>query len=285
MDEDEGGDAEEDEEERKSKSQVPILQKKDGAKPDVKTTQQPATDNKPANTSNTSASVLPFDIFGATSPNNNNGNQGTNGVSNNNTAGTGKKTDLDILSELFAPGSGSGNGNSNTSNAGVSMTNLNTTPLDNSNSGLSSLPFNVFDSPAPKPAANTSTSTSKYPAAVVYESKTLSVKFAYDVHPSTPEVMEVTALFSNSGNAAMVNFDFQVAVPKFIVLKMQPPSSTTLNAGAGIASPAVTQSIRLENTLHGKKKIMIKVRLNYQQNGQSIVEDTQISQFPDTSAT
>jgi AP-1 complex subunit gamma-1 len=255
MDDENDAVEEEDEEERKAKSQVPISKKPAEnnvlKSPEGKTL--PVADNKPAI----------FDILGGAMT------QQIGPVAID--SAPQKKNDLDILSELFAPVG-------NTTPANKSVDTMTSVPI------TSSLPFNVFDTPQPKPTAS-SPASSKYPPAVVYESKTLSVKFSYDVNPGTPEVVEVTALFSNNGDSAMTNFDFQVAVPKYITLKMQPPSSTTLNPGAGVSSPAVTQVIRLENTQHGKKKIIIKVRLNYQINGQSVVEDTQISQFPDTSAT
>ena len=89
----------------------------------------------------------------------------------------------------------------------------------------------------------------------------------------------MTALFSNRTAADFIAFDFQVAVAKnAVTLVMQPASASVIPAKS---EQKVKQDLTLNNSLHGQKKLVIKVRITYQTEGRSVVETATISQFPD----
>jgi AP-1 complex subunit gamma-1 len=56
----------------------------------------------------------------------------------------------------------------------------------------------------------------------------------------------------------------KAAVPKYLKLEMLPPTSTTIPASS---NGVVTQEIRLINTAHGQKNIMLKLKIGYTANG------------------
>jgi hypothetical protein len=61
--------------------------------------------------------------------------------------------------------------------------------------------------------------------------------------------------------------DLQAAVPKYLKLEMFPPSSTSVPAlGGGL----VTQEIKVTNSSHGDKNIMLKLKLAYSSNGVAV---------------
>lgn len=128
------------------------------------------------------------------------------------------------------------------------------------------------------PAASPSTGMQTFPPEIVYDSNGLQVQFSYSRSASTPDTLHVTAAFSNSNNSDLTNFDFQVAVLKHVQLQMQPASSTTIPAHS---HNSVTQSLTLHNTLHGKKKIVIRVKIDYRKDGVACSETAQIAKFPE----
>jgi AP-1 complex subunit gamma-1 len=140
--------------------------------------------------------------------------------------------------------------------------------------------LDLFGAPAPaaaSPAAATP-GVQTFPSELVFESKGVSVHFAYSRPTATPEVLSVTASFSNSNPFPLTNFDFQVAVLKHVQLAMQPATSTTIPAQS---TKQVTQQLTLNNSMHGKKKLLIRVKIDYKANGQPVTETTQIGKFPD----
>jgi len=58
---------------------------------------------------------------------------------------------------------------------------------------------------------------------------------------------------------------------------MQPPTSTTLLPQS---SGAVTQEIRVTNTMQGEKNILIRLKIAYTTNGVLVEEVSQVSDFP-----
>jgi len=70
--------------------------------------------------------------------------------------------------------------------------------------------------------------------------------------------------FSNSTSNTFSNFDFKVAVPKYIKLQVTPPTSTTLNPNA---NKGIHQTVKLLNT-ETDKPLMMKIKIDYLQNGQ-----------------
>ena len=128
-------------------------------------------------------------------------------------------------------------------------------------------------------APTSAPSMQSYPPAVVFDKDGLAVTFQYQRNPATPALLSVTALFSNRTAADFTAYDFQVAVAKnAVTLVMQPASASVIPAKS---EQKVRQELTLNNALHGQKKLVIKVRITYQTEGRSVVEQATISQFPD----
>ena len=128
-------------------------------------------------------------------------------------------------------------------------------------------------------ASTTSASTQNFPPAVVFDKDGLCVTFLYSRNPATPASLSVTALFSNRTAAEFTAFDFQVAVAKnAVTLSMQPASSAVVPPSS---EQRVKQELTLLNSLHGQKKLVIKVRISYTTEGRQVVETATIGQFPD----
>jgi hypothetical protein len=66
-------------------------------------------------------------------------------------------------------------------------------------------------------------------------------------------------------------------VPKYLKLEMLPPSSTTIPA---MSSGAVTQEIRLANSMQGQKNIMLKLKITYKHGGQAVSSFSGAILFP-----
>lgn len=70
----------------------------------------------------------------------------------------------------------------------------------------------------------------------------------------------------------------QAAVPKFMQLRLDPASSTTL-APNNMAS--VQQKLYVNNTMHGTKPLAMRLRITYTSaDGQQMVEQAEVSSFP-----
>ena len=87
----------------------------------------------------------------------------------------------------------------------------------------------------------------------------------------------VVATFKNSGTPDMTGLNFQVAVPKYITMSMEPPSSTTV---PGSNASGVTQVIKLKNGQMGTKKLMLKLKISYTVAGRKVEEMATANQFP-----
>jgi AP-1 complex subunit gamma-1 len=85
--------------------------------------------------------------------------------------------------------------------------------------------------------------------------------------PAQPASTKVTCKFSNATAVPMSSLVFQAAVPKYLKLEMMPPSSTTIPAGS---SGAVTQEIRVTNSMQGEKNLMFKLKIGYAANGSTV---------------
>ena len=92
-------------------------------------------------------------------------------------------------------------------------------------------------------------------------------------NPANPASTRILCKFNNNTGAPFANFVFQAAVPKYLKLEMLPPSSTTIPPHS---AGAVTQEIRLINSMQGEKNIMLKLKLVYGGN----TEMAQVSNFP-----
>lgn len=86
----------------------------------------------------------------------------------------------------------------------------------------------------------------------------------------------LVAHFSNSSGGPIHGMNLQIAVPKYITMEMQPPSSTTIPVG----SSGVTQRLTVTNSMVGTKNLVLKGKLGFTANGQKMEQMGTISGFP-----
>lgn len=105
----------------------------------------------------------------------------------------------------------------------------------------------------------------------------LTVSFSCSKDAANVSVTNIEASFTNSTPAPMDSLNFQVAVPKYMQLKMTPPSSTTVPPGN---SGKVTQNFKVANQMHGQKPVILRIKIEYASMGTPVSETGQVDQFP-----
>ncbi|KAK6922155.1 Clathrin/coatomer adaptor, adaptin-like, N-terminal [Dillenia turbinata] len=116
-----------------------------------------------------------------------------------------------------------------------------------------------------------------YPSIVAFESNSLRINFDFSKTPGNPQATLIQAKFSNSSPNVYTDFIFQAAVPKFLQLHLDPASGNTLPASG---NGSITQSLRVTNNQHGKKPLVMRIRIAYKVNGKDTLEEGQINNFP-----
>ena len=112
------------------------------------------------------------------------------------------------------------------------------------------------------------------PSVVAFDKNGLVVNMELSKpNPASPASTRILCKFTNNTGTPFDNFVFQAAVPKYLKLEMLPPSSTTVPAQS---NGAVTQEIRLINSMQGEKNIMLKLKIVYA----GATEMAQVSNFP-----
>jgi AP-1 complex subunit gamma-1 len=86
------------------------------------------------------------------------------------------------------------------------------------------------------------------------------------------------AHFKNSTDAPIYGMNLQCAVPKYVTMEMEPPSSTTIpQSGTG---KLATQKINITNSMQGTKNLMLKLKLGFTSKGQKLDHMATCSGFP-----
>ncbi|KAL8532638.1 hypothetical protein ACS0TY_009011 [Phlomoides rotata] len=138
--------------------------------------------------------------------------------------------------------------------------------------------LDLLDSFGPSPSVPVAeTNGPTYPSIVAFESNSLKITFNFSKEPGSPQTTLIEAQFLNKSPNIYSNFIFQAAVPKFLQLHLDPASSNTLPASS---SGSITQKLRVSNSQHGKKSLVMRLRINYKVNDKDVLEEGQISNFP-----
>ncbi|GLT50298.1 hypothetical protein SLA2020_237910 [Shorea laevis] len=136
--------------------------------------------------------------------------------------------------------------------------------------------LDLLDGFAPSPKKKEENGTA-YPSIVAYESSSLKITFNFSKSSGNPQTTLIQATFTNLSPNVYTDFLFQAAVPKFLQLHLDPASSNSLpESGNG----SITQSLRVTNSQHGKKSLIMRIRIAYKLNGKDVLEEGQISNFP-----
>ncbi|KAL3819204.1 hypothetical protein ACJIZ3_005109 [Penstemon smallii] len=152
-----------------------------------------------------------------------------------------------------------------------------TTPSAQASSpaGISPM-MDLLDGFGPSPAGP-ETNGPTYPSVVAFESSSLKMTFNFSKEPGNPQTTLIEAQFANKSPNIYSNFVFLAAVPKFLQLHLEPGSSNTLPASG---NGSITQKLRVSNSQHGKKSLVMRIRINYKVNDKDVLEEGQINNFP-----
>jgi AP-1 complex subunit gamma-1 len=92
------------------------------------------------------------------------------------------------------------------------------------------------------------------------------------------------AHFKNTTDAPIHGMNLQVAVPKFVKMEMDPPTSTTIpemgNNNMGGNQKQVTQKVTLINSMLGQKNLALKLKIGFTLKGQKLEQMATCSGFP-----
>jgi AP-1 complex subunit gamma-1 len=94
------------------------------------------------------------------------------------------------------------------------------------------------------------------------------------------QVSVLVAKCKNAAPDAVHGFNLQCAVPKYITMEMEPPSSTTIPVTGGTNSKPVTQKIKVTNSMLGTKNLMLKLKVSFTLQGNKVEQMVTCSAFP-----
>ncbi|XP_014523624.1 AP-1 complex subunit gamma-2 isoform X3 [Vigna radiata var. radiata] len=116
-----------------------------------------------------------------------------------------------------------------------------------------------------------------YPSITAFESSSLRLVFNFSKQPGNLQTTNIQATFTNLTSNVYTDFVFQAAVPKFLQLHLNPASGNILTASG---KESITQNMRLTNSQHGKKSLVMRIKVSYKINGKETLEVGQINNFP-----
>lgn len=135
-----------------------------------------------------------------------------------------------------------------------------------------------FGSPAPSTASSAPPAAPPNPVLRAYEKAGLALDLEI-IKPNQddPSITYMNATFRNSSAYTIEQFVFLAAFPKYIKLKMEPPSGNVIPAnGAG----TVTQLVKIQNEMHGEKPVLMRIKLEFMIDGNKIQEMATVDKFP-----
>jgi AP-1 complex subunit gamma-1 len=94
------------------------------------------------------------------------------------------------------------------------------------------------------------------------------------------QVSVLIAKCKNASGDILYGFSLQCAVPKYITMEMEPPSSTTIPMTGGNNPKLVTQKIKVTNSMLGTKNLMLKLKVGFTLKGTKIDHMATCSGFP-----
>lgn len=102
------------------------------------------------------------------------------------------------------------------------------------------------------------------------------VQVEFEITSPIPNVYNIVSQFSNSTNNDLSPFEFLVAVPKNLQLKIKKATSDTVPKNS---QKKVNQEMQITN-LQPEKSLLMKVKIKYKSGDKSIEEDGNIKDFP-----
>ncbi|KAK7307208.1 hypothetical protein VNO77_40067 [Canavalia gladiata] len=200
-------------------------------------------------------------------------------------AGQASKSGTDVLLDLLSIGSPTAENSSSTveilsSNSSnkapvSSLDDLSSLSLSSRTTSNAAPMMDLLDGLAPSPP--TENNGPVYPSITAFESSSLRLTFNFSKQPGNPQTTVIEATFTNLSTNTYTDFVFQAAVPKFLQLHLDPASSNTLPAAG---DESITQNLKVTNSQHGKKSLVMRIRIAYKINGKDTLEEGQVNNFP-----
>jgi AP-1 complex subunit gamma-1 len=149
-------------------------------------------------------------------------------------------------------------------------------------SPVSAVPTPANPGFAPPTAASPPPAAGAAPGVVTvsgYNKNGISLIFEATKPPGAGQAQftNLNAVATNSNPFPINNFAIQAAVPKYLQIRMVPPSGNVLAPANG----RITQNIKIANSMQGQKPILLKVKIEYNYNGSPINEIADVA-FPPT---
>ncbi|OWZ24581.1 AP-1 complex subunit gamma-1 [Phytophthora megakarya] len=130
-----------------------------------------------------------------------------------------------------------------------------------------------FGAPSPAPAAPTAN-----PPVRAYEKNGLTVDLEITKpNPDDKSVTYITATTRNSTSMPIEKFAFLAAFPKYIKLKMEPPTDDSVPPNNG---GAVTQVVKIQNSMQGEKPVLMRIKLEFFVNDSKVEDMVTVNNFP-----
>ncbi|KAF0714241.1 Aste57867_3956 [Aphanomyces stellatus] len=140
--------------------------------------------------------------------------------------------------------------------------------------------LDIFGGPAPAPAAPVQAVQPPGQHIRAYEKNGLALDIELSKpNLSDPTISHINCMFTNASAYQLDNFVFQAAFPKYIRLIMDPPSGASIPANMG---GRLTQLAKIQNTNHGEKPVMMRIKLEFTINGTKIEDMATVNAFPPT---
>ncbi|ETV95340.1 hypothetical protein H310_11234 [Aphanomyces invadans] len=140
--------------------------------------------------------------------------------------------------------------------------------------------LDIFGGPPAAPAAPTTVVQPPGQHIRAYEKNGLALDIELSKpNLSDPSISHILCLFTNKSAYQLDNFVFQAAFPKYIRLIMDPPSGASIPANLG---GRITQLAKIQNSNHGEKPVMMRIKLEFTINGTKIEDMATVNVFPPT---
>lgn len=113
------------------------------------------------------------------------------------------------------------------------------------------------------------------PSITAFEKNGLKIIFEFSKQTDSPQTLMVNLVATNQNLIPITDFLFQAAVPKTFQLQLLPPTNNIIPANS---LGNVQQTLKITNT--NKGQLRLKMRISYSVNGNSVLEQAEVNNFP-----
>ncbi|KAK9838207.1 hypothetical protein WJX84_012119, partial [Apatococcus fuscideae] len=117
----------------------------------------------------------------------------------------------------------------------------------------------------------------QHPPLTAFEKDGLQVVFTFKPQLSQPGLTDITATYTNAGSEPVSDFSLQAAVPKFMQLRLDPASGSSLQPNSG---NSLTQLLHVTNSQQGTKALAMRLRISFKRAGEQKLEQCEVRGFP-----